>query len=548
MDGERPSPGAPGTCPECGFSLPAGTQRYCVECGADVVAPADAPADRTVRSRITLAPSPAARPARPTTWASGDFRAPAPTDGQGVTLPPPAPVEGVEWNGPREAPAPVEPSPVVPAPVEPVAAAPVAGAPVADAPVAGAPVAPRGAGWFRDAPGAPSTASEPGPDATPAAPAAAPERAPDAAPDADPTVRTPSPGWPADPAAVEELLSFSPHRPVGAGPIRLEIAYPPDPVEDTDGLGRPAVPPLRWADPGAARPAGPAARPAYPGPAPDAPGPAGGASAWYQRGTPAARTAPADGAWRGAYPGPVPGGRGSGNRLLPLALAAVLVLVVVSGGVVWWLRSRPSDDLRSAPVSVAASTPPSTPATTPAPAPVTPVPSVQGTTVSAPGDVTPGAPTPSPSADPAVFTHAMDGLLDQSASARVSVSSTVAALQTCHTNAAKAATSLRAAGKARSALGDRAAALDATAVPGGADAVTAFVTMQRASAQADEYFASWADEVAAAGCHGSAPHSFKWSLGTQQSGDATVAKNQFVALWNPIAAAHGLRPRATDGL
>jgi hypothetical protein len=142
----------------------------------------------------------------------------------------------------------------------------------------------------------------------------------------------------------------------------------------------------------------------------------------------------------------------------------------------------------------------------------------------------------------------MNGLLDESTSARTSVSSTVAALESCRTSATKAATALRSASKARSDLATRAGALNSAAVTGGSDAVSAFVAMQQASAAADDAFAAWADDVAASGCRTAAPHTAHWTAGDQHSAEATTAKSRFVGLWNPIATANDMPARTTDGI
>src|SRR5690606_31155632 len=137
---------------------------------------------------------------------------------------------------------------------------------------------------------------------------------------------------------------------------------------------------------------------------------------------------------------------------------------------------------------------------------------------------------------------------DESAAARTDVSSTVAALGVCRTGAAKAATPLRAAGKVRAGLAERGGALGGEGVPDGPRIVAAFVTMQQASAAADDAFAAWADEVARSGCRSTAPRTANWADGNRHSGEATAAKNRFVSLWNPLATANDHRRRSTDAI
>ena len=554
MDGDRAAGGPSGPCRECGVRLPAATQRYCVNCGAEV-SPAEEPSwfaspvegsfdgsfgaafdsafdsSATIRSPL----GPPSRPGgvrRPTTWSSGDFRAPAPTDGEGLRLeaelePPP----GVEWNGPVDERPEPEPGPV-PEPAREVAT---------------------------DA-GPPAT---PGPTATPGPPATP-----------GPTDEADAPfTWPADLARMEEMLPFAPHRPMAAGPIRLEIAHPPDPApaDDTDGRG------YRLRD-AAARPApgSPTHLPGFPPPAPvvgpegfapraaapggGAPGAADGtASDWPALGWPAAPQRPVDldaGAPPGRFPPPaLPAAAPRRGRAMPIAIAvAGVVLVAATAGTVWWLRSRgPAEQLAaanpvSAPVRPAGS---SSEATSASAGPA----GASGTAATA-ADATPGAsasasaaPTDLPSATSvAAFATALDGLLGESAAARSNVSATVAALGVCRTDPGRAATTLRSAGRARTALAERGGAVASAGVPGGADVVAAFVAMQRASASADDSFAAWADDVVRSGCRTSAPHTAHWAEGNQHSGEATAAKSRFVGLWNPIAAANGKPGRSTDGI
>jgi hypothetical protein len=64
------------------------------------------------------------------------------------------------------------------------------------------------------------------------------------------------------------------------------------------------------------------------------------------------------------------------------------------------------------------------------------------------------------------------------------------------------------------------------------------------SLQADQKFTAWAQAVAAAGCSGHAPHDDNYAAAQTASGSATTNKQQFVALWNPLAATYGLPTRS----
>jgi hypothetical protein len=333
--------------------------------------------------------------------------------------------------------------------------------------------------------------------------------------------------------------------------------------------GPPGVPPVPGTFPPGAPPAG------RPGGQPGGPAgyPAGGpfAPAGPQRSIdldldpfgapPGLPLGTGDDAWDRAFGAaeaqPAPRNRG----FMAMLVVAGVVLVTVTGATLWWFISRPSDQRLSAanPVSAPLSTAPSKPAGSSAASDPASAsgggPAADGATGAA-GDVPPASASGSPSASPspsatasaAEFAAAMDGLLDESAAARTNVSSTVAALQSCRTSASRAASTLRAAGKARTALATRGEALDPAGVSGGPDIVDAFVSLQKASAAADDSFAAWADDVTRSGCRSAALHTANWAQGNQHSAEATAAKSRFVALWNKVATAQGQRTRSTDGI
>ncbi|HEY6794886.1 MAG TPA: hypothetical protein VI248_09400 [Kineosporiaceae bacterium] len=438
-----------------------------------------------------------------------------------MALPPPSP-QGVEWNGPGEV----------------MAALP---------PVPAGQVPPGGAGWFGDE-------TRPPPAETGHAVPASVPPAPGApvAPGAPPGAGIP-PGWLADPAAVERMLPFSPSQPVSAGPIRLEIAYPPDPVaDDTDERGHLLLQRSAGSQPMAGSLSAPSAAP------PPAPfrGRRTAEGADPQR-SPERGAAPPPGSgdgWNGGAVAPTPPAPPAPGRSAALLVAlAVLVLAAVGATTLYLRHSHRGNDVVAArPASAGGMGSPASISPGTSAAPGAGARGRGSPTGRVAGDVAPStevaADTPTPSPSQATFVTALNGLLDSSAAARSNVSMTVAALQACRTPAAKAGASLRGAGAARTALAAQAGALDPAGVPHGADAVKAFVAMQEASAAADASFALWADEVARQGCETTAARTMNWALGNQHSGEATWAKTRFVAFWNPIATASGLRTRTTDGI
>jgi hypothetical protein len=140
----------------------------------------------------------------------------------------------------------------------------------------------------------------------------------------------------------------------------------------------------------------------------------------------------------------------------------------------------------------------------------------------------------------------MDGFIERSATARGVVARTAASLDACRISPSSAAVQFAGAGRQRTQLATEAEALPTTqvqAVPGGPGLVAAFGRLQRLSAQADQSFAAWAQDVAGAGCAGTAPHTANWATGNTLSGEATSAKRAFIALWNPLAAQQGMQAR-----
>jgi len=79
---------------------------------------------------------------------------------------------------------------------------------------------------------------------------------------------------------------------------------------------------------------------------------------------------------------------------------------------------------------------------------------------------------------------------------------------------------------------------------GGSQLKSALVQALTFSLQADQKFTAWAQAVAAGGCTGHAPHEDNYNAAQTASASATTNKQQFVALWNPVAATYGLQSRS----
>ncbi|WP_053171265.1 hypothetical protein [Streptomyces sp. SBT349] len=146
--------------------------------------------------------------------------------------------------------------------------------------------------------------------------------------------------------------------------------------------------------------------------------------------------------------------------------------------------------------------------------------------------------------------EALSALLDDSNDSRDSVIQAVADIKGCD-RLPQAAADLRAAAEQRNGLVTRLEELAVDQIPDGAALSTALTEAWRASAEADEHYAVWADEARTNPqvCRGGqAAHTERASQGDAASGRATEAKERAAGLWNPVAGEHGLPERAATQL
>ncbi|WP_326597402.1 hypothetical protein [Streptomyces sp. NBC_01803] len=153
-------------------------------------------------------------------------------------------------------------------------------------------------------------------------------------------------------------------------------------------------------------------------------------------------------------------------------------------------------------------------------------------------------------AEAAAQAQDLSSLLDDSNDSRDSVIAAVADIRQCkHLN--RAATDLRAAAQQRNGLVTRLEGLPIDALPQGDALVQSLTEAWRASAEADEHYAAWADQASQDRqvCDGGqAQHTDRATQGDSASGRATQAKEQAAGLWNPVARDHGLPERAATEL
>ncbi|MFE3764768.1 hypothetical protein ACFXPI_23765, partial [Streptomyces sp. NPDC059104] len=144
----------------------------------------------------------------------------------------------------------------------------------------------------------------------------------------------------------------------------------------------------------------------------------------------------------------------------------------------------------------------------------------------------------------------LDKLLADSNDSRASVIKAVDDIKDCK-NLGQAAQDLRDAARQREELVTRLQELKTDLLPNHARLSAALTKAWKASADADNNYADWADDAGhdKGGCKdGKAKATDNAADGNKSSGEATKSKAAAAALWNPIAAKYGLTRRDTSEL
>ncbi|MEW2306650.1 hypothetical protein AB0958_43060 [Streptomyces sp. NPDC006655] len=156
-----------------------------------------------------------------------------------------------------------------------------------------------------------------------------------------------------------------------------------------------------------------------------------------------------------------------------------------------------------------------------------------------------GADSSGTAADPAkAQAVALDKLLADSGSSRASVISAVASVKQCQ-NLDGSASDLRDAARQRTELITRLSKLSVDKLANNAELTASLTKAWQASANADNHYAAWADQVGGKhGCHkGQARGTGQAAAGNRESGTASSQKAKAAALWNTIASKYGLTQR-----
>ncbi|MEV8547426.1 hypothetical protein [Streptomyces sp. NPDC051572] len=139
---------------------------------------------------------------------------------------------------------------------------------------------------------------------------------------------------------------------------------------------------------------------------------------------------------------------------------------------------------------------------------------------------------------------ALDKLLADSGSSRASVINAVGNVKACN-KLGDSASDLRNAAKQRGELVTKLSQLTVDKLPDNAALTTALTNAWKASASADNHYATWADQAAGKkGCKkGQARTTGQTAAGNAASGVASNQKAKAAALWNAIAKTYGLTQR-----
>ncbi|MEU6310009.1 hypothetical protein [Streptomyces sp. NPDC047014] len=166
---------------------------------------------------------------------------------------------------------------------------------------------------------------------------------------------------------------------------------------------------------------------------------------------------------------------------------------------------------------------------------------VAGTPAATGGTPAPGGEAPVDAARPQAVQ--LDKLLADSNDSRASVIKAVDDIKTC-ANLDQAGSDLRDAARQREELITRLQELKVDKLPDHAKLSASLTKAWQASADADNSYADWANDVDEDKCKdGKAKTTKNAADGNRSSGEATKAKESAAALWNTIAAKYGLTKR-----
>ncbi|MFB9964816.1 hypothetical protein [Sinosporangium siamense] len=163
-------------------------------------------------------------------------------------------------------------------------------------------------------------------------------------------------------------------------------------------------------------------------------------------------------------------------------------------------------------------------------------------------------PRPSTEAEPSATTTtstareqalAINDILEQSKPSRGALRSALSEMLRC-SNMGEAIVNIEHVTRQRGRQADEAEGLNVSALADGAELKDSLVQALSASYRADKAYLKWAKRYRSRACSGKTVGDPNYDAGNAASAQATSAKSDFVALWNPVAEQEGLLRRTND--
>jgi hypothetical protein len=160
------------------------------------------------------------------------------------------------------------------------------------------------------------------------------------------------------------------------------------------------------------------------------------------------------------------------------------------------------------------------------------------------------SPSPSPSDTTAEATQlqAFVSILSNTSSARSAVGNAVNGVGGCTEDPASGIATLQSSAQSRTSDAQSAQRLAVDAIPNGESLRSTLVSLLQDSATADNGYAQWMQDIQSQGCPVNTSSDQGYQSGDQASQSATQDKQNFVAMWNPLASQFGLTTYTADTL
>ena len=146
-----------------------------------------------------------------------------------------------------------------------------------------------------------------------------------------------------------------------------------------------------------------------------------------------------------------------------------------------------------------------------------------------------------PAAEPRPQAETIDALLDRSFASRNKLNGAIDRVTRC-TGLAGALKDLQTVGEDRRSQIAEVQEADLSALPNGDSIRSTLATALQHSLDADAAYVRWAEPAVSGGCANTAARKAAFAQGRSESDEAGVAKEAFLAEWNPVATRLGLAP------